>query len=67
MAKRKISHDYFSKVVDYFNGDIKQAWRWFETINPALGLLSPKDLIADNKGARVEVLINKAIKGEARL
>lgn len=44
----------FAYVVEYFEGDLDRAYLWFDTPNPALGNISPNDMI---KLGRTEKLL----------
>jgi hypothetical protein len=57
-----IPQEYFDKVKKRFNGDDKKTWAWFQEINPALGMLSPMNLIKLNRGNKVIDFINKEMR-----
>jgi hypothetical protein len=56
-----IPQAYFDKVKQFFCGDIKKTWLWFTTPNPAMGMLSPLNLIKIGRANRVKQFIDNAI------
>jgi hypothetical protein len=54
-----IPQEYLEKVKAHFNGDNEKAWRWFQSINPNFGMLSPLNLIKLNRQNKVIDYINK--------
>lgn len=54
-----IPQNYFDKVKQYFNGDEKRTWSWFNEINPKFGMLSPMAMIKVGRKHKVIQLIDK--------
>ena len=54
-----IPHDYFTRVKNYFNGDDKRTWDWFQCRNPSLGMFSPLNMLKLGKDREVKTLIDK--------
>jgi len=58
-----IPQAYFDKIKDYFNGDQKKAWLWWQTPNPAFGMISALDMIRMGRESKVKQYIDNALKG----
>jgi len=48
-------------VTQHFHGDIIRSNRWFETINPLLGDISPNEMIQLGRIDKLEKFINISI------
>lgn len=51
-------------VAEFFEGDIKKAAIWFHLKNPALGNISPRDMIRFGQFKKLHQFILAAINGE---
>lgn len=51
-------------VAEYFEGDIKKTAMWFQIKNPALGNISPKDMIRFGQFYKLHQFIIAAINGD---
>lgn len=60
-----IPQEYFDKVKKHFRGDEKKTWGWFQDVNPALGMLSPLNLIKLNRANKVSAFIDKEMNHDA--
>lgn len=58
-----IPHEYFVKIKNYFNGDIDKTFKWFSTSNPALGYLSPLEMLKSGKEKNLKKFIDNALLG----
>jgi hypothetical protein len=58
-----IPQDCFDKVKDYFNGDLKKTWRWFLTINSALGGVTPLEMIKRGNALKLKKFIDSRLEG----
>jgi hypothetical protein len=58
-----IPQAYFNKVKRYFNDDAAKAWLWFKTRNPALGSVSPLEMIKAGKVAKLQLFIDSQLEG----
>lgn len=47
----------------FFNGDLKKTMLWFNTKNPLLGDISPKDMIAYGRYEKLRKFVVNAISG----
>jgi hypothetical protein len=61
-----IPQAYFDKIKKYFNGDMRKTWLWFTTPNPALGCVSPLDMIKAGRGDKLKNFIDNAIDENKR-
>ncbi len=52
-------------IASYFDGDIKKTSLWFRLKNPALGGISPRDMIRFGRFNKLEKFINNALAGIA--
>lgn len=52
-------------VAGYFDGDIKKTALWFQIRNPALGGISPKDMIRFGRYQKLEKFVRNALAGIA--
>ncbi|MFI5206010.1 MAG: hypothetical protein ACHQVK_03640 [Candidatus Paceibacterales bacterium] len=50
-------------VAGYFNGDVKKTALWFGIKNPALGGISPRDMIRIGRYQKLEKFIRNALEG----
>jgi len=50
-------------MAGYFNGDIKKTELWFNIKNPALGGVSPRDMIRFGRYKKLEKFIQNALAG----
>ncbi len=50
-------------VADYFEGDLKKTALWFKIRNPALGNLSPRDMILYGRYQKLVKFIQNALAG----
>ena len=50
-------------MAGYFNGDIKKTALWFNIKNPALGGISPRDMIRYGRYKKLELFIINALAG----
>jgi hypothetical protein len=50
-------------MAGYFNGDIKKTELWFNIKNPALGGVSPRDMIRFGRYKKLEKFIRNALAG----
>lgn len=57
---------YFNKIKAYFNGDEKKAWTWWETPNPAFGMIAPLRMLRIGREAKVKQFIDNAIDENKR-
>lgn len=52
-------------IAGYFNGDAKKAALWFQIKNPALGGISPRDMIRFGRYQKLEKFVRNALAGIA--
>jgi hypothetical protein len=50
-------------MAGYFNGDIAKTALWFKVKNPALGGISPRDMIRYGRYKKLELFIRNALAG----
>jgi hypothetical protein len=50
-------------MAGYFNGDIDKTGLWFRIKNPALGGISPRDMIRYGRYKKLELFIRNALAG----
>lgn len=50
-------------MAGYFNGDVKKTALWFQIKNPALGGISPRDMIRYGRYKKLELFIRNALAG----
>lgn len=50
-------------VAGYFNGDVQKTALWFQVKNPALGDISPRDMIRLGRYEKLEKFIRNALAG----
>lgn len=50
-------------MAGYFNGDIEKTALWFRINNPALGGISPRDMIRYGRYKKLELFIRNALAG----
>ena len=50
-------------VAEYFKGDLKKTALWFQIKNPALGNISPRDMILYGRYQKLEKFIQNAFAG----
>lgn len=50
-------------VAGYFNGDIQKTALWFQVKNPALGGISPRDMIRFGRYQKLEKFVQNALAG----
>lgn len=50
-------------VTDYFDGDLVKAKLWFDTSNPLLGDMSPRDMIRYGRYTKLHKFITNALAG----
>jgi hypothetical protein len=50
-------------MAGYFEGDIKKTALWFNIKNPALGGISPRDMIRYGRYKKLELFIRNALAG----
>ena len=53
----------YDKVLQYFNGDTTKTWTWFKTPNPALGMVSPLDMMRVGRTKKLLSFIDSRLKG----
>lgn len=58
---------YFEKIKKYFKGDIKKTWVWFKLPNPALGNVSPIQMLRSGRTDKLIKFIDYAVKGDNEL
>lgn len=58
-----IPQEYFNKMKNYFNGDVKKTYTWFETCNPALGFFKPLDMIKLGRSEKLKLFIDNSLSG----
>jgi hypothetical protein len=58
-----IPQEYFNKIKKYFNGDATKAWTWFKTPNPALGCVSPLEMIKCGRVNKLKMFIDSRLEG----
>ena len=56
----------FTKVKQYFNGDVDKTWTWFKTINKSLGGIAPLVMIKRGRIKKLEDFINNAMDENKR-
>lgn len=52
-----------NRVVGLFDGDVEKAALWFQTQNPLLGEVSPRDMLRMNRFKRLAKFVNEAEQG----
>ncbi len=52
-------------VAGYFNGDVKKTALWFQIKNPALGGITPRDMIRFGRYQKLEKFVRNALAGIA--
>lgn len=57
-----IPQAYFEKIKNHFNGDTKKAWLWFKTINPALGGITPLEMIKQGRVEKLKKFIDSRLE-----
>lgn len=50
-------------MAGYFKGDVKKTALWFNVNNPALGGISPRDMIRYGRYKKLELFIRNALAG----
>ena len=50
-------------VAGYFDGDVQKTTLWFQVKNPALGGISPRDMIRFGRYQKLEKFIQNALAG----
>lgn len=50
-------------VAGYFNGDVQKTTLWFQVKNPALGGISPRDMIRFGRYQKLEKFVQNALAG----
>jgi hypothetical protein len=50
-------------MAGYFNGDIEKTALWFKIKNPAIGGISPRDMIRYGRYKKLELFIRNALAG----
>lgn len=50
-------------VADYFKGDLKKTAQWFKIKNPALGNISPRDMIRIGRYQKIIQFVMNALQG----
>ena len=50
-------------VAGYFNGDVQKTTLWFQVKNPALGDISPRDMIRFGRYEKLEKFVRNALAG----
>lgn len=50
-------------MAGYFNGDVAKTALWFRVKNPALGGISPRDMIRYGRYKKLELFIRNALAG----
>ena len=50
-------------AASYFNGDMKKTQLWFQTKNPLLGNISPRDMIRYGRYAKLQQFVLNALAG----
>jgi hypothetical protein len=50
-------------VADYFHGDLKKTALWFQIKNPALGNISPHEMILSGRYRKLEQFVCNAFVG----
>ncbi len=50
-------------MAGYFQGDIKKTGLWFKIKNPALGGISPRDMIRYGRYKKLELFIRNSLEG----
>lgn len=53
----------FDKIKAFFNGDMDKTYAWFETKNPALGFISPLDMIKSGRQMKLLKFIDNQVQG----
>jgi hypothetical protein len=61
-----IPQEYFNKVKAFFKGDAKKAWTWFNTPNPCLGSVSPREMIKSGRVTKLKKFIDDALNDNIR-
>jgi hypothetical protein len=59
-----ISDSYFQKLKAHFNGDTDKVWLWLQERNPALGCVSPWEMIKSGRVEKLKKFIDSRLKGE---
>jgi hypothetical protein len=52
-------------VAGYFKGDVKKTALWFGVKNPALGGISPRDMIRFGRYKKLEKFVRNALEGNS--
>ena len=52
-------------VADYFKGDLRKTALWFQIKNPALGNISPRDMIRYGRYQKLVKFVQNALEGNA--
>ena len=53
----------YKEILDFFNGDKNKALSWYMTDNPALGGMSPYNMIKAGRGAKLMKWLHSALAG----
>jgi hypothetical protein len=56
-------HQAFQEILEFFNGDKDKAIAWYTVKNPALGGVSPYEMIKEGRGAKLMKFIRSALAG----
>ena len=53
----------YDVILEYFNGDKSKALAWYMAVNPALGGISPYEMIKKGRGAKLMKYLRSALAG----
>jgi hypothetical protein len=56
-------HAYWLKVLDFFRGDHRKAWVWFNEANSLLGGQKPIDMIRKGRSKKLMAFIDGQLQG----
>lgn len=56
-------HQAFQEILEFFNDDKDKAIAWYTIKNPALGGISPYEMIKIGRGAKLMKFIRSALAG----
>ena len=59
----KFPHAYWLRVLEYFKGDSRKAWVWFNEANPHLGGQKPIDMIRKGRASKLMAFIDAQLQG----
>lgn len=61
-----IPQSYFDKIKEYFQGDTRKTWLWFNSRNHSLGGVSPMDMLRNGRGDKLKKFIDNALDENSR-